>query len=139
MKVSSLKKNTDSLARPKEEENAPQYYCGAFLCRFAASLTGIIDNEQILLFMTMNHPLIRMNKRVSRTLKVLIVSSFLFFGAKAQQETLLLRTPDISDKQITIHGGTPKRVTFHPTADVLRGCLDNNEVYFTIHCVLKSV
>ena len=32
---------------------------------------------------------------------------------------------------ISIHGGTPKRVTFHPSADILRGWLNNNEVYFT--------
>lgn len=189
MKESSLKKNTDSLC-PKEEENAPQSYCGAFFMTFcnifATSLTGTTVNEQILLFLNMNHPLFFMNKKVSRILKVLMVSSFLFFGAKAQQETLLLRSPDISEKHITfvyagdvwiadkngnnprrltvnpgveqnpmfspdgqqiaftgnydgntdvyvvsIYGGTPKRVTFHPAPDVLRGWLNNNEVYFT--------
>lgn len=131
----------------------------------------------------MIHPL---NKKISKTVKALIVSSFLFLGAKAQQETLLLRNPDISETHITfvyagdvwiadkngknprrltvnpgveqnpmfspdgqriaftgnydgntdvyvvsIYGGTPQRVTFHPTADILRGWLNNNEVYFT--------
>ena len=32
---------------------------------------------------------------------------------------------------ISIHGGEPVRVTNHPTADVLRGWLSNQEVYFT--------
>ncbi|TDS14821.1 S41 family peptidase [Sphingobacterium paludis] len=32
---------------------------------------------------------------------------------------------------ISINGGAPKRVTHHPAADVLRGWLNNNEVYFT--------
>lgn len=32
---------------------------------------------------------------------------------------------------VSIYGGAPKRVTYHPTADVLRGWLNNNEVYFT--------
>ncbi|UIR55756.1 PDZ domain-containing protein [Sphingobacterium sp. SRCM116780] len=30
-----------------------------------------------------------------------------------------------------IEGGEPKRVTFHPSSDVLRGWLNNNEVYYT--------
>lgn len=30
-----------------------------------------------------------------------------------------------------ISGGEPKRVTYHPGSDVLRGWLDNNQVYFT--------
>lgn len=127
-----------------------------------------------------------MYTKISKVFKALIVLSFLFLGAKAQQETLLLRSPDISDTHITfvyagdvwiadkngthprrltvnpgvernpmfspdgqqiaftgnydgntdvyvvsIHGGTPKRVTYHPTADVLRGWLNNTEVYFT--------
>lgn len=127
-----------------------------------------------------------MKNKFSKTLQALFFSSFLFLGANAQQETLLLRNPDISNGHITfvyggdvwiadksgenprrltvnpgveqnpmfspdgqqiaftgnydgntdvyvvsIHGGTPKRVTFHPTADVLRGWLNNSEVYFT--------
>lgn len=32
---------------------------------------------------------------------------------------------------ISIHGGEPVRVTNHPAADVLRGWLSNEEVYFT--------
>ena len=32
---------------------------------------------------------------------------------------------------IPVYGGEPKRVTFHPSADVLRGWLNNNEVYYT--------
>lgn len=127
-----------------------------------------------------------MKNKFFKTLQALFLSGFLFLGAQAQEETLLLRNPDISDKHITfvyagdvwiadkngenprrltvnpgveqnpifspdgqqiaftgnydgntdvyvvsIHGGTPKRVTFHPTADVLRGWLNNNEVYFT--------
>ncbi|NGM65561.1 S41 family peptidase [Sphingobacterium sp. SGR-19] len=133
----------------------------------------------------MNYPTIRL-KNFSKTSQAFFLSFFLFFGAKAQEETLLLRSPDVSDKYITfvyagdvwiadkngqnprrltvnpgveqnpmfspdgqriaftgnydgntdiyvmsIHGGTPKRVTFHPTADVLRGWLNNDEVYFT--------
>lgn len=127
-----------------------------------------------------------MNNKISKTLQALFFLSFLFLGAKAQEETILLRNPDISDQHIafvyagdiwladkngdnprrltvnpgveenprfspdgqqiaftgnydgntdvyvvSIHGGTPKRVTFHPSADVLRGWLNNNEVYFT--------
>ncbi|WP_231576815.1 hypothetical protein [Sphingobacterium sp. IITKGP-BTPF85] len=30
-----------------------------------------------------------------------------------------------------IEGGEPKRITFHPASDVLRGWLNNNEVYYT--------
>jgi len=32
---------------------------------------------------------------------------------------------------ISIHGGEPKRITSHPSADVVRGWLSNDEVYFT--------
>ncbi|WP_316819398.1 PDZ domain-containing protein [Pedobacter gandavensis] len=32
---------------------------------------------------------------------------------------------------IPIEGGDPKRVTFHPAPDVLRGWLDNNQLYYT--------
>ncbi len=32
---------------------------------------------------------------------------------------------------ISILGGEPKRLTFHPAADVVRGWLNNSEVYFT--------
>ncbi|MFZ4261467.1 S41 family peptidase [Sphingobacterium sp. HJSM2_6] len=32
---------------------------------------------------------------------------------------------------IPVQGGTPKRVTTHPSADVLRGWISNEEVYFT--------
>lgn len=32
---------------------------------------------------------------------------------------------------ISINGGTPKRITYHPAADVVRGWLNNEEVYFT--------
>lgn len=32
---------------------------------------------------------------------------------------------------ISIHGGEPKRITSHPSADVVRGWLTNDEVYFT--------
>lgn len=32
---------------------------------------------------------------------------------------------------IPVYGGEPKRVTFHPSADLVRGWLNNNEVYFT--------
>lgn len=31
---------------------------------------------------------------------------------------------------VPVYGGEPKRITFHPTADVVRGWLNNNEVYF---------
>lgn len=31
----------------------------------------------------------------------------------------------------SIHGGNPKRVTYHPAPDVVRGWLNNEEVYFT--------
>ena len=134
----------------------------------------------------MNHPTIRLKNSLLRTIQILILSVFLFSKAQAQEETLLLRNPDISDQHITfvyagdvwiadksgenprrltvnpgveqnpmfspdgqqiaftgnydgntdvyivsIYGGTPKRVTFHPTADMLRGWLNNNEVYFT--------
>lgn len=134
----------------------------------------------------MNHSTIRLKNSLSRTIQILILSVFLFSKAQAQEETLLLRNPDISDQHITfvyagdvwiadksgenprrltvnpgveqnpmfspdgqqiaftgnydgntdvyivsIYGGTPKRVTFHPTADMLRGWLNNNEVYFT--------
>ncbi|PRD53770.1 S41 family peptidase [Sphingobacterium gobiense] len=127
-----------------------------------------------------------MKNKFSKALHALFLSGFLFLGAKAQQETLLLRNPDISDKHITfvyagdvwiankngenarrltvnpgveqnpifspdgqqiaftgnydgntdvyvvsIQGGAPQRVTFHPTSDILRGWLNNNEVYFT--------
>lgn len=127
-----------------------------------------------------------MNKVFSRILKTFVFSGVLFSVAQAQQETLLLRSPSISDKHISfvyggdiwiadksganprrlttnpgveqnpvfspdgkniaftgnydgntdvyvvsIQGGAPKRVTYHPTADVLRGWLNNNEVYFT--------
>src|SRR5690606_12545613 len=134
----------------------------------------------------MNHPTIRLKNSLLRTIQILILSVFLFSKAQAQDETLLLRNPDISIQHITfvyagdvwiadksgenprrltvnpgveqnpmfspdgqqiaftgnydgntdvyivsIYGGTPKRVTFHPTADMLRGWLNNNEVYFT--------
>ncbi|WP_199139660.1 S41 family peptidase [Pedobacter sp. ASV12] len=32
---------------------------------------------------------------------------------------------------ISINGGEPKRITYHPNADLVRGWLNNNEVYFT--------
>jgi tricorn protease len=32
---------------------------------------------------------------------------------------------------IPVYGGEPKRVTFHPAADVVRGWLNNNELYYT--------
>lgn len=32
---------------------------------------------------------------------------------------------------VGLHGGNPERVTFHPAADVLRGWIDNQTVYFT--------
>ncbi|WP_166332591.1 S41 family peptidase [Sphingobacterium chungjuense] len=32
---------------------------------------------------------------------------------------------------VSIQGGEPRRVTHHPASDVLRGWLNNNEVYFT--------
>lgn len=32
---------------------------------------------------------------------------------------------------ISVHGGEPKRITSHPSADVVRGWLSNDEVYFT--------
>ncbi|HLR49241.1 MAG TPA: PDZ domain-containing protein [Candidatus Sphingobacterium stercoripullorum] len=32
---------------------------------------------------------------------------------------------------VSIHGGEPQRITNHPTADILRGWIDNNSVYFT--------
>lgn len=32
---------------------------------------------------------------------------------------------------ISIHGGEPKRLTYHPAADVVRGWLNDTEVYFT--------
>lgn len=32
---------------------------------------------------------------------------------------------------ISINGGEPKRVTYHPSADLVKGWLNNNEVYFT--------
>lgn len=32
---------------------------------------------------------------------------------------------------IPVYGGEPKRVTFHPAADVVRGWINNDEVYFT--------
>lgn len=106
--------------------------------------------------------------------------------SKAQQETLLLRSPSISDSHVTfvyggdvwiadkngsnpkrlttnpgvelnpifspdgkqiafsgnydgnndvytipVYGGEPKRVTFHPASDVVRGWLNNAEVYFS--------
>ncbi len=128
-----------------------------------------------------------MNYKKSLVWQALLYSSFLLSSAQAQQkETLLLRSPSISDKHISfvyagdiwiadknggnprqltvnpgveqnpmfspdgqqvaftgnydgnndvyvvsIHGGTPKRVTFHPSSDVLRGWLNNSEVYFT--------
>jgi len=108
-----------------------------------------------------------------------------FQVASAQEETLLLRNPDISKSHITfvyggdiwvadkngqnakrlttnpgvelnpifspdgkqiaftgnydgntdvytipVQGGEPKRITFHPSADIVRGWLNNNEVYF---------
>lgn len=108
-----------------------------------------------------------------------------FQSVSAQQETLLLRSPDISKTHITfvyggdiwiadkngqnakrltsnpgvelnpifspdgtqvaftgnydgntdvytipIYGGEPKRITFHPTSDLVRGWLNNEELYF---------
>ncbi len=32
---------------------------------------------------------------------------------------------------IPVYGGEPKRITFHPSADILRGWINNEEVYFT--------
>ena len=32
---------------------------------------------------------------------------------------------------LPIQGGEPKRITYHPSSDVLRGWLNNNEVYYT--------
>ncbi len=32
---------------------------------------------------------------------------------------------------IPLQGGEPRRITFHPAADIVRGWLNNNEVYFT--------
>jgi tricorn protease len=32
---------------------------------------------------------------------------------------------------IPVEGGEPKRVTYHPSADLVKGWLNNNEVYFT--------
>ncbi|WP_087149107.1 S41 family peptidase [Pedobacter lusitanus] len=32
---------------------------------------------------------------------------------------------------VPIEGGTPKRLTYHPAGDVIRGWVNNNEVYFT--------
>lgn len=32
---------------------------------------------------------------------------------------------------VPVHGGAPKRVTYHPASDILRGWLNNDEVYFT--------
>ncbi|MHC8948738.1 S41 family peptidase [Sphingobacterium hungaricum] len=32
---------------------------------------------------------------------------------------------------ISVYGGEPRRITHHPASDVLRGWLNNNEVYFT--------
>ncbi|PYF75883.1 S41 family peptidase [Pedobacter nutrimenti] len=32
---------------------------------------------------------------------------------------------------IPTEGGDPKRLTYHPSADILRGWLDNNQLYFT--------
>lgn len=127
-----------------------------------------------------------MNKTFSGLLKTIIFTGALFSVAQAQEETLLLRSPSISDKHISfvyggdiwiadknganpkrltsnpgveqnpifspdgqriaftgnydgntdvyvvsIYGGAPKRVTFHPSADVVRGWLNNNELYFT--------
>ncbi|GHE29504.1 S41 family peptidase [Sphingobacterium griseoflavum] len=128
-----------------------------------------------------------MNKKKSIVWQALLYSSILLSAVQAQQkETLLLRSPSISDKHISfvyagdiwiadkdganprqltvnpgveqnpifspdgqqvaftgnydgnndvyvvsIYGGAPKRVTFHPSSDVLRGWLNNNEVYFT--------
>jgi len=109
-----------------------------------------------------------------------------FFSAFGQQETLLLRSPSISDRHvafvyggdiwladrdganprrltvnpgveqnpmfspdgkwiaftgnydgntdvyvISTDGGAPRRITYHPAADVLRGWLNDEEVYFT--------
>lgn len=31
---------------------------------------------------------------------------------------------------VPVHGGEPKRVTYHPSSDVVRGWLSNNELYF---------
>ncbi|MCA5006595.1 S41 family peptidase [Sphingobacterium bovistauri] len=114
----------------------------------------------------------------------LCIASPLF--SQAQEETLLLRSPSISDTHLTfvyggdvwvaekngshpkrlttnpgveinpifspdgkqiafsgnydgnndvytipVYGGEPKRVTYHPSADVVRGWLNNNELYFT--------
>lgn len=127
-----------------------------------------------------------MNKSIFKALKAVAFSSLLASSVYAQEETLLLRSPSISDKHISfvyggdiwiadktgsnprrltvnpgaeqnpifspdgqqiaftgnydgntdvyvisIHGGAPKRVTYHPSSDVLRGWLNNNEVYFT--------
>lgn len=127
-----------------------------------------------------------MNYKKSFLWQGLVYSSMLLSTAFAQQETLLLRSPSISEKHVSfvyagdiwiadkdgtnarrltvnpgveqnpmfspdgqqiaftgnydgntdvyvipIQGGAPKRVTYHPAADVLRGWLNNNEVYFT--------
>ncbi|MFD1769262.1 S41 family peptidase [Sphingobacterium suaedae] len=127
-----------------------------------------------------------MKKYLSNLWQVMLFSSVLLSSASAQQETLLLRSPSISNNHISfvyagdiwiadksgnnprrltvnpgveqnpmfspdgkqiaftgnydgntdvyvvsINGGTPKRVTFHPSADILRGWLNNKEVYFT--------
>src|SRR5690606_8282939 len=126
------------------------------------------------------------NSFFSRTLQAFFLLGAFLSTAFAQQETLLLRNPSISDKHvsfvyggdiwladkdgsnakrltvnpgveqnpifspdgkhiaftgnydgntdvyvISIDGGAPRRVTYHPAADVLRGWLNNNEVYFT--------
>lgn len=127
-----------------------------------------------------------MKKIISKIFSAIVLSGAFLASAQAQQETLLLRSPSISEKHIafvyagdiwiaeksgenprrltvnpgveqnpifspdgkqvaftgnydgntdvyvvSIFGGAPKRVTYHPAADVLRGWLNNNEVYFT--------
>ncbi|SFS75048.1 tricorn protease [Sphingobacterium wenxiniae] len=138
------------------------------------------------IFLIINHIVISMHTSFSNILKALAFSGVLLSTALAQQETLLLRNPSISDKHVSfvyggdiwiadkdgsnarrltvnpgveqnpifspdgkniaftgnydgntdvyiipIEGGAPQRVTYHPSADVVRGWLNNNEVYFT--------
>ena len=129
---------------------------------------------------------LRMLKRFSLFVGVLISLSTTSSKLLAQEETLLLRNPSISDTHITfvyggdiwvadksganakrlttnpgveinpifspdgkqiaftgnydgnndvytipVYGGEPKRITFHPSSDVVRGWINNSDVYFT--------